>query len=779
MRCGAESGRGAGRAVALLLGMALLHGGPGGCAAGGDGADVVAAGEPCDFDALTTAAVPATPGALPVGDFRVALATDGSWDVTHADETDRILFRVPGAAGLRALRTVLKVVETQGALSLSEAPGATCPASATATLLHDGRRLVFRGVFQGVDPACAGLSWEARICQPAAHHLSVEIGLRGGEGGALALGVASDVDERVFGLGEQFPRDTLDLKGRVIPVVVQEQGIGRGEPGISETMELLSPGSSGSEVSTYHAVPQVLTSLNRGFFLENTETSFFDLTAADRIDVRVHSDVMRLRVLHGTSPLELVQRFTEFAGRMRPPPTWIDEGAIVALARDLDLGLQKAATLRQRGARIAAVWNQTWCGTATTMIGEQVLWNWALSPAREAPWGAYVDALQTAGARVVCYVNPMFRDLPADADPGTRNLFREAVDGGFVVRTAAGGTYLLQQGVFEVALLDLSNPDARVWMKSVLRDEVLGRARCSGWMADFAEALPFDAVLASGEPAAAWHNRYPVEWARLHREALEEAGRLDDVLVFHRSGFTTTPTFSGMQWEGDQAVTWDRFDGIRSALHGLLNGAFSGIALNHSDAGGYTGVPIGDPPVERAADLLQRWVEMNAFTALLRTHEGNQPARNAQVYGDDVLAEHFARFTRVYAALAPYRRALYQEAAAKGWPVVRPLAMHAPEVDRAWTISDQFLLGADVLVAPVLDPCGDVADCALSRSVWLPPGEWRHLWTGATHGTAGAATGTDVTVPAPLGQPPVFLRVGSGVAASLPDALRAQGIAVP
>ena len=86
-------------------------------------------------------------------------------------------------------------------------------------------------------------------------------------------------------------------------------------------------------------------------------------------------------------------------------------------------------------------------------------------------------------------------------------------------------------------------------------------------MADFAEALPFDAVLASGEPAAAWHNRYPVEWARLNREALDEAGRLDDALVFHRSGFTTTPAYAGMLWEGDQAVTWDRFDGLASAVH--------------------------------------------------------------------------------------------------------------------------------------------------------------------------------------------------------------------
>ncbi len=763
------------RSTALATGLALLAG-LGGCA---DSPPLSPAGDPCDFDTLTEATVPASPGSYRAGDFRIGLAIDGSLDVTHIDEPGRSLFHVPGAAGLRALRTVLQVAESQGALTLTEAPGPTCVAAPPTTVTRDGRRLILWGAFEAGDPACAGMTWNAQVCQPVAHQLSIEIRLQRVSGGALALAVSSDPDERVFGLGEQFPRDTLDLKGRQIPVVVQEQGIGRGEATISETMELLSPGSSGSEDSTYYAAPHVVTSRNRSFFLLNGEVSFFDLTAPDRIDVRVYGPAMRLRVLHGASPLELVERFTETTGRMREPPAWIDQGAIVALARDLSDGLDKAALLRQHGARIAAVWNQTWCGTAKTLIGEQVLWNWALSPAREAPWGAWVDALDAAGARALCYVNPMFRDLPADADAGTRNLYREAVDGGFVVRTAEGPPYLLQQGVFEVALLDLSNPAARTWMKGVLRDELLGRARCSGWMADFGEALPFDAVLASGVPAADWHNEYPVQWARLQREALEEAGRLDDVLVFHRSGFTATPTFSGMQWEGDQTVTWDRFDGMRSALNGLLNGAWSGIALNHSDAGGYTGVPIGDVPVVRSADLLQRWVEMNAFTALLRTHEGNQPAANAQVYGDDALADHFARFTRVFTALAPYRRALYREAATKGWPVVRPLAMHAPDVERAWTVSDEFLLGRDVLVAPVFEPCGDVAGCALTRAAWLPPGEWVHLWTGTTYGTAGGASGTDVTVAAPLGQPPVFLRAGTGIAASLPDALRAEGIAIP
>jgi alpha-glucosidase len=89
-------------------------------------------------------------------------------------------------------------------------------------------------------------------------------------------------------------------------------------------------------------------------------------------------------------------------------------------------------------------------------------------------------------------------------------------------------------------------------------------------MADFGEALPFDAVLANGNDPAAWHNRYPQEWAAVNREAMMEAGREGDVIAFHRSGFTRSPGQGTLFWLGDQLQTWDGYDGIRTAIVGCL-----------------------------------------------------------------------------------------------------------------------------------------------------------------------------------------------------------------
>jgi len=772
----------------LLAGLA----GAGWCC-GGSGAsearDLPAAPEtaespaPCDFEGMGAAAEVALPGERLVGDFRVTLEAGGGIEVSHADRPGRLLFSLPGEGGLWAIQGSLEVEERQGSFVPRETIARRCPAGPPTGVRQQGTNLVLEGATAreggngDADSGCPKVAWRIGLCQPRPHHLVLEVRSTGSAVDAWLLEMAADPEAPVFGLGEQFPHDTLDLRGRVIPVLVREQGIGRGEPDISATMEALSPGSSGDETTTSHPVPHLVTADGRSVLLENPEVSVFDLSVPGRIGVRVWAPEVRLRVLDGDSPLALVERLTEVTGRMAEPPEWVDRGAVVALARDLPEARERLDFLLAHGARIAAVWNQTWCGVARTVLGEQVLWNWSLSPAREPLWQDWVASLAQQGIRVLCYVNPMLRDLPPEADAGTRNLYREAIAAGLVVRKANGEPYLLRQGVFDVVLLDLSSPAARAWFKDVLRQEMLGRAGCSGWMADFAEALPFDAVLASGESAARWHNRYPVEWARLNREALEEAGAWAETLVFHRSGFTDTPSFSRMQWEGDQTVTWDRFDGLRSALHGLLNGGFSGIALNHSDAGGYTVVPLVDPPVERTPELLMRWVEMNAFTALLRTHEGNQPARNAQVYDDMALAEHFARFSRVFRALAPYRRERFREAAERGWPVVRHLAMHFPDVPRAWTVDDQFLLGADLLVAPVLDPCGPHPDCVSRRKVWWPPGTWEHLWSGTQY-TGAEGSGTEGEVGAPLGEPPVFLRVGSPLRDSLPGALAAEGVPV-
>ncbi len=128
---------------------------------------------------------------------------------------------------------------------------------------------------------------------------------------------------------------------------------------------------------------------------------------------------------------------------------------------------------------------------------------------------------------------------------------------------------------------------------------------------------------------------------------------------------------------------------------------------------------------------------------------------------------HFARFAKVYKGLASYRKGLVAEAAGRGYPVARHLFLHYPDDPNTYALRYQFLLGPDLLVAPVLDKGADTVD------VYFPAGSaWVDLWTGADAGSVGDWS----TMPAPLGKPAVFLRKGAASADQILSGLKSVGV---
>ena len=97
---------------------------------------------------------------------------------------------------------------------------------------------------------------------------------------------------------------------------------------------------------------------------------------------------------------------------------------------------------------------------------------------------------------------------------------------------------------------------------------------------------------------------------------------------------------------------------------------------------------------------------MSAFgPALFRTHVGlSTSTRNAQIYDSESNTVQFGKFAQIFAHLAPYRKGLLQEAAEKGWPLMRHMAAHFAHDKKVWLLTQQYMFGEDILVAPVLDP---------------------------------------------------------------------------
>ncbi|MFA9398395.1 MAG: alpha-glucosidase, partial [Clostridiaceae bacterium] len=319
--------------------------------------------------------------------------------------------------------------------------------------------------------------------------------------------------------------------------------------------------------------------------------------------------------------------------------------------------------------------------------------------------------------------------------------FKEADENGYLVKNSTGETYRIDMGAFLAGIVDLTNEKAFEWYKNEIKINMIDFG-LSGWMADFGEYLPTDAVLYSNESAEKIHNLYPMLWAKLNKEALEETGKKDDIFFFTRSGYSGTQKYSTMMWAGDQNVNWSLDDGLPSVIVSALSLAMTGYGLQHSDIGGYTTLFS----MKRTKELFQRWAEFAAFTPLMRTHEGNRPDDNWQFDHDEETLLHFAKMTRVHKELKIYIKDLVRENSLKGIPVMRPLFIHYEQDEKAYITKYEYMFGKDILVAPVIKK-GET-----KKDVYLPKDNWVNLFTGEEN------DGGIIKVACPIGVIPVFYR---------------------
>jgi alpha-glucosidase len=557
--------------------------------------------------------------------------------------------------------------------------------------------------------------------------------------------------ETVWGGGEQM--SYFALNGRRFPMWTSEPGVGRDKTTVlTQTMD--AAGMAGGDYwTTNYPQPSFLTSRWLAVHLDASCYSVLDFTDHQAHAVEVWSNTARFELYAADGPLALVSALSDRFGRQPALPDWAIGGAIVGLKQGL-ASFERLEKFIEAGTAVSGLWCEDWAGIRETSFGRRLLWDWKRSEVRYPDLPARIAALRERGIRFLAYANPY---LAVDGA-----LFEEARAAGYLALTQAGDEpYAVDFGEFDCGVVDYTNPAAADWFA----DRILGREMLDigidGWMADFGEYLPTDLKLFDGSDPMEAHNRWPVLWADVNAKALASRGRTGDALFFMRAGFSGVQAHCPLLWAGDQSVDFTRHDGIGTVITAALSAGLVGNAYSHSDCGGYTSLHGN----VRTVELMQRWCELSAFSPVFRSHEGNRPDDNLQYDSNAELLDCFARWSRVHAALAPYVRHLCDEAVAQGWPAQRPLFLHHPEDQAVYAVQDQYLYGADLLVAPVIE------HGATTRDVILPgQSPWRSVWTGEY-----LAAGTH-SIDAPIGRPPVFYRPESRFAelfASLSGALSA------
>ncbi|WP_318368115.1 alpha-glucosidase [Enterobacter sp.] len=559
------------------------------------------------------------------------------------------------------------------------------------------------------------------------------------------LRLAANPEDHIYGCGEQF--SYFDLRGKPFPLWTSEQGVGRNKQTLVTWQADCKENAGGDYYWTFFPQPTFVSTQKYYCHLDNSCYMNFDFSAPDYHELAIWENHTTLRVECAPTYITLLEKLTALLGRQPELPDWVYDGVTLGIQGGTDVCQKKLDTMRNAGVKVNGIWAQDWSGVRMTSFGKRVMWNWRWDSNNYPQLDDRIAQWKQEGVQFLSYINPY---VASD-----RDLCAEAGRLGYLAKQANGDDYLVEFGEFYGGVVDLTNPQAFDWFKNVIKKNMI-ELGCGGWMADFGEYLPTDTYLHNGVSAEIMHNAWPALWAKCNYEALEETGKLGEILFFMRAGSTGSQKYSTMMWAGDQNVDWSLDDGLASVVPAALSLAMSGHGLHHSDIGGYT--TLFD--MKRSKELLLRWCDFNAFTPMMRTHEGNRPGDNWQFDSDAETIAHFARMTTVFTTLKPYIKNAVAQNAKTGLPVMRPLFLHYEDDARAYSLKYQYLFGRDLLVAPVYEEGRD------DWTLYLPQDAWINLWTGER------CDGGDVTVAAPLGQPPVFYRADSEWA-SLFSTLRA------
>ncbi len=488
----------------------------------------------------------------------------------------------------------------------------------------------------------------------------------------LSIGVG----ELVYGLGERF--GPLVKNGQVVDIWNADGGT--------------------SSEQAYKNVPFYLTNRGYGVLVDHPGHVSYEIgsESVERVQFSVPGESLQYYVIYGPTPKEILERYTALTGRPAAVPAWsyglwlstsfttaYDEVTVSSFIdgmaeRDLPLSVFHFDCFWMR--------EFNWCDFE---------WDPRTFPDPEG----MLARLHEKDLHLCVWINPYI---------GQRSpLFAEAADAGYLVKRPDGTVWQWDLWQAGMALVDFTNPDATRWYQDKLR-HLLSQG-VDAFKTDFGERIPLQVDYFDGSSPERMHNYYTQLYNQAVFDVLQRVRGEGDAVLFARSA-----TAGGQQmpvhWGGDNTSS---YESMAETLRGGLSLALSGFGFWSHDIGGFEGTP--DPGV------FKRWTAFGLLSSHSRLH-GSNSYRVPWAF-DDEAVDVTRTFTKLKLSLMPYLFAAGREATAGGVPVMRPMQLEFPSDPAVGYLDRQYLLGADLLVAPVFSASGEV-------EFYLPAGTWTNYFTG-------------------------------------------------
>lgn len=582
-----------------------------------------------------------------------------------------------------------------------------------ATIDDDGRVRCFKAA--GGPPLVEEI--ETRTHQPAARSFKS----RAGDLSHLEACFTAFDGERIYGLGQRR-HGLLDQKGCVLELRHRN-----------------------SEVS----IPLLISSRGYGFLWHNPAVGRVELGRTQTRWVAEATRLMDYVVIAGDDYAGIMERCADLTGHAPVLPSWAAgfwQSKLRYRTQDELLAVAREYKRRALPISVIVIDYFNW-----TKMGE-----WKFDPACWPDPDAMVRELAALGIKVMVSIWPTVNpDSAHFAELARRNLLVRAERGlnAFVRFTDsdAGGRTVIS------SLLDCTHPEARAFLWDQVRRNYHAHGIKIWWLDAIEPELTIydhDNLRYHAGNGLEVAGLYPLCQQRAIYEGMRAVGETE-VLTLGRAAFAGSQRFGSALWSGDIHST---FEDLQQQVRAGLNAGLSGIPWWTTDIGGFFGGKV-DSPYFR--ELIVRWFQYGVFCPLFRLHGWRNSSLPHPESGDPTCGgpnEVWSFGERAYGIirdllflrerLRPYLMEQMEAASRCGLPPMRPLFFDYPADPDAQAVDDEFLLGPDLLVAPVL------VQGATDRKVYLPRGaRWTDPWSARTF-----TGGQTVPAAAPLERIPLFLR---------------------